>query len=266
MQVRRSARDAVDFLYPPACAMCGRPRIAADSVPRLLCEACRCAVAPPLPHRCHRCSAPVGPYLDTTQGCIHCRSDRYAFERVVSLGAYGGSLRDAVLTVKQSRGEILATALAELLVLRDQEFFDSAKADVVVPVPHHWTDRVLSQHLPPETLAARIARLLKVPLSSHILAKVRRTPPQTALEPSERRNNLRGAFRLIGRPQLAGARVLLVDDVLTTGTTAHRAASLLKKAGATVNVAVLARGLGALTQPAPVGTAAATATAAVSPN
>ena len=167
----------------------------------------------------------------------------------MSLGPYGGALKDAILKVKQSRGDVLATALAELLVVNEPGFFDAAKFEVIVPVPHHWTDRLTSRHLPPETLAGRIARLLNVPLGSHILAKVRRTPPQTALEPTERRNNLRGAFRLIGRPQLAGSHVLLVDDVLTTGTTANRAASLLKQAGATVHVAVLARALGAMTPP-----------------
>jgi predicted amidophosphoribosyltransferase len=108
---------------------------------------------------------------------------------------------------------------------------------------------LLHRHLPPVTQAARFSRVLKAPWSPHILAKVRRTRPQTELNASERRNNLRGAFRLIGRPQLEGTRVLLVDDVLTTGTTAHRAAAVLKKAGATVFVAVIARGLGPGTHP-----------------
>lgn len=168
----------------------------------------------------------------------------------MSLGVHDGPLRTAVLTAKQQHGAVLATALAELLFRRERTFFEQGDADVIVPVPHHWTDRVLKTHLPPETLAARLARLLKTPMSSHILAKVRRTPPQTALNHTERRNNLRGAFRLIGKPDLAGARVLLIDDVLTTGTTAHRAAALLKQAGAIVNVAVLARGVGLHSQPA----------------
>ncbi|MBL8849040.1 MAG: ComF family protein [Planctomycetaceae bacterium] len=249
LPIRRSLGDAVDFLYPPACALCGRSRHAADSVPRLLCDECQSDVAPLYPHRCHRCSAPVGPYVNTSAGCYHCSRDSFAFKRIVSLGIHHGPLRNAVLTVKQQKGAILANALAELLITREQAFFDVTGADVVVPVPHHWTDRLLSQHLPPETLAACIAGLLKVPMGRHILKKVRRTPAQVELEASERRRNLRDAFRLIGRPQLDGVRILLVDDVLTTGTTAHRAASLLKKAGATVNVAVLARGLGAATQP-----------------
>lgn len=241
---RRTWCDAADFLYPPTCALCRQSCDPAAAVSLALCDNCCAGVAPHLPDRCHRCSAPVGPYLETQQGCIHCRDDRFAFERVASLGVYEGPLRDAVLVAKAQSGDVLAGALAELLIDRERAFFEQVGVDVIVPVPHHWTDRLLRRHLPPATIGSRLARLLRAPYSHHILAKVRRTPPQTELSNTERRNNLRNAFRLIGRPELSGARVLLVDDVLTTGTTAHRAAALLKQAGATVNVAVLARSLG----------------------
>lgn len=214
--------------------------------PQRLCVQCRNKVAPVLPHRCLRCSAPVGPHLETSNGCVHCRTDRFAFEKVVSLGAYDGSLREACLRVKRQTGDVAAIALAELLVEREfmERGFGQSGFDLVVPVPHHWTDRIRQNHLPPVTLATRVARLLSAPCAAHILAKVRRTRPQTELSHTERRNNLRGAFRLIGRPDLTGRQVLLVDDVLTTGTTAHRAATELKRAGAVITVAVLARGLG----------------------
>src|SRR3954447_6260211 len=95
--VRRSLRDVADFLYPPTCALCRRSSEAIDTLPLSLCDDCRAGVAPTLPNRCHRCSAPVGPYVDTKRGCIHCQNDRFAFERVASLGIYDGLLRDAVL-------------------------------------------------------------------------------------------------------------------------------------------------------------------------
>jgi predicted amidophosphoribosyltransferase len=212
--------------------------------PRFLCGECRTGIAPNIPDRCMRCSAPVGPYLDTTRGCVHCAADRFAFEQVLSLGVYDARLRSAVLAAKQAGGDVLTAALAELLARREADAFGNLKIELIVPVPHHWTDRLLRRHLPPVTFAARLSHLLDAPWSPHIIAKVRRTPPQSALEPTDRRNNLRGAFRLVGRPEFDGTRILLVDDVLTTGTTAHRAAALLKKAGARVYVAVLARGLG----------------------
>lgn len=243
--VRNAGRSALDFLFPPTCAACHRPPHDPLNDSPSLCSDCRAGIAPSLPHRCLRCSAPVGPHLDTARGCVHCAADRFAFENVLSLGVYDGPLRSAVLTAKQPHGDRLTAALAELLALNHAEAFSRQPIELIVPVPHHWTERLLRRHLPPVTLAARLARVLNAPCSPHILAKVRRTRPQAQLEPTDRRNNLRDAFRLIGRPQLQGTRILLVDDVLTTGTTAHRAAALLKSAGATVHVAVIARGLGA---------------------
>jgi predicted amidophosphoribosyltransferase len=169
-----------------------------------------------MPQRCARCSAPVGPFLDTSSGCVHCRGDRFAFERVFSLGVYDAQLRSAVLAAKQQGGEVLTAALAELLARREADELQSLKIDLIVPIPHHWTERLLRRHLPPVTMATRLSRLLMATWTPHILAKVRRTRPQSQLEPTDRRNNLRGAFRLIGRARLDGTRVLLVDDVLTT--------------------------------------------------
>jgi len=242
--VRTLLRDTVDFVFPPACACCQRPLPDSSDTPRFVCLDCRQKLAPTIADRCQRCSAPVGPHLDTTAGCIHCREDRFAFERVFSLGVYDDALRSAVLAAKQPGGDVLTASLAELLFLRETDALQSLGIDLIVPVPHHWTERLLRRHLPPVTFAARLSPLLDVPWTAHLLAKIRRTRPQLWLEPTDRRNNLRGAFRLTGRPQLDGSRILLVDDVLTTGTTAHRAASVLKKAGATVFVAVIARGLG----------------------
>jgi predicted amidophosphoribosyltransferase len=89
------------------------------------------------------------------------------------------------------------------------------------------------------------ANRLQVPLVSHILGKRRWTRPQARLTPHERRQNLRNVFQAVPSQGLAGAVVLLADDVMTTGTTAHESAKVLVQAGAArVIVAVVARGLG----------------------
>lgn len=112
------------------------------------------------------------------------------------------------------------------------------------PVPTYWLQRFSRRQHAAETLAHVWARRLQVPQAPHILRKVRWTPPQARLTPSQRRTNLRQAFAA-RRDALSGASVLLADDVLTTGTTAHEAARQLRLAGAgKVVVAVIARGLG----------------------
>ncbi len=114
---------------------------------------------------------------------------------------------------------------------------------LIVPVPQHWMRRVLASHNSAELIARRLAKRLKVRCNGHILIKTRRTPRQALLTPSARRTNLRSAF-IASRP-VDGCRILLVDDVLTTGTTADRAARALREAGAEhVWVAVAARGIG----------------------
>lgn len=192
-----------------------------------------------------RCGAPVGPYLDTRHGCHHCRSDRFAFDRVIALGPYRGLLRGACLQAKQDRTGLVARQLGELLAERWSALFSTEPVELIVPVPAHWTTRLLRPALPADGIAAALSRVLGVPWSPHVLRKVRRTPAQATLSPSRRRDNLKGAFALVRGVRLTAQRVLLVDDVLTTGTTAHRAALVLRNGGAaSVRVAVAARGLG----------------------
>jgi len=235
-----------DFVYPPACALCmaAQHTDSEGLADRRLCPACRSMLTPHIPNRCCRCSAPVGPYLDTGRGCAHCRSDRFAFERVVSLGPYEGALRAACLRAKGAAGGPLATGVADLLWSQIAGDLNSAGIQVVIPVPHHWTSRLRHGHFPPVSIGRVLARRLKARWHTHILAKVRRTPSQVSLPVTDRRNNLRGAFRVVGGSRLDGLTILLVDDVLTTGTTAHRAATELNKAGALrVLVAVAARAI-----------------------
>jgi predicted amidophosphoribosyltransferase len=243
-----SACDAaVEFLYPPACTLCEQALPAGsgsgerDAVAARLCADCRTALAPRAGDRCARCDAPVGPYLDTSRGCIHCRTDRFAFDRVLSLGVYEQRLRQAVLSAKEPGGAPLATALAELLWQTQERALSAAAIDAVVPVPHHWTERLTHPHLPPATLAVTLACRLRAACDRHRLRKVRRTPQQSSLSGVRRRANLRGVFRAVSG---LGGTVLLVDDVLTTGTTAHRAAEALRAAGTQrVLVAVIARAI-----------------------
>lgn len=239
----RSLTPVWDFLYPPACLTCGE---SLPSATPALCEACCQDLMQPAGPRCQRCAAPVGPYLDTTTGCIHCRNDKFAFRRVMALGAYDGRLRSAVLRGKHPHGAPLVAAMTDLLV--DAWIADllTEPFNAVVPVPHHWRRRFLRLHNPPETIAEQLARRLQRPYTPHILRKPRPTPSQTHAPISVRRQQQRGAFECPETVDLTGARLLLVDDVLTTGATAHAAATALRsRHAADVIVAVLARGVGA---------------------
>ena len=243
----RLARDwsaaGRDLFYPPACALCRRGLAA--SFDGRLCDSCQRMIIPVMANRCHRCSGPVGPHLDTTGGCVHCAGERWKFDRVFSLGPYADALRDACLRMKRPGTEPLAAALAEELVRAWRETLVAAKYDVIVPVPHHWRQRLWRTQLVPVTLARTLSSAIDVPVRLHLVRKAKFTKLQSTLSMTERRANLRDAFRAVPGVKLAGGRVLIVDDVLTTGTTSDQVARVLREMGATsIDVAVVARGLG----------------------
>ena len=266
--MRTLAGGAVDFIYPPVCRLCAGdlPEPGADQMSpgqvlpskaspypeapgqmssRLFCETCRRDLLTTRGLACLRCGASIGPYLDPRVPCGFCRDERFAFERVVRLGVYDDTLRTACLRAKTTGAEPLAAGLADLLWECESEALRDAKIDVVVPVPHHWFRRFYHSHNAAHTLGAAWASRLQVPLACHILSKRRWTRPQARLTPHERRQNLRNVFQAVPSQGLVGAVVLLADDVMTTGTTAHESAKVLIQAGAArVIAAVVARGLG----------------------
>ena len=176
--------------------------------------------------------------------CHHCRGEsRFPFVGAVSLGLHDDRLRDATLRAKLDGGRPAVRALGEDLLDRWRDRL--GECDLVVAVPHHWTARLHSTHDAAAELAATLGRGLGVPARPRLVRKTRRTAKQALLTPTERRANLRDAF-VVSRPAAVnGRRVLLCDDVLTTGTTARRVTTALRSAGAReVFVAVLARGVG----------------------
>ena len=240
-------------LDPPECRRClevlARP---AD----VLCDRCLPFVVDAGP-QCQRCAAPVGPHLAMHSDCPRCRAESWAFASVRSLGPYDlAALQRLVLRAKRAGGTSAAAALARLWSRHfvrsaanpqpsPQRPLAVAQIDVVVPVPRHWRRRLAFGAPGSERLAEAIARSLRRPLLLRAVRQVRACPRQSGLSATERRRNLVDAFAIGSDGPIEGSRVLLVDDILTTGQTAHRVARVLCEHGAiSVEVAVMARGVG----------------------
>jgi ComF family protein len=236
----------LDLIYPPMCACCQSALTVEDNPEASrLCETCRDELDFWTGACCRQCGAAVGPNLEGQTKCRFCRKDRFAFSETVALGQYKNELKRAVLAGKDAGGEPLLGELGRSLFSIREEQLRKMKLDLVVPVPQHWKRRLNRSHNSAEVLAARMAADLKLPISTHVLRKVRYTPSQASLTATERRKNLRGAFRTRFAGRIRGKRILLVDDVLTTGSTAQFCAQALKQAGASeIFVAIVARGLG----------------------
>jgi ComF family protein len=183
--------------------------------------------------------------VDLEGGCVHCRDELFPFACVRRLGPYDGPLRETILRLKHAGNEILAETLGMLWAEHAAAALREAEADVVVPVPLHWWRRLARGYNQSEALASRVASRLGLPCRARWIRRIRNTPSQTSQTPTGRRDNVRGAFHASPRQELRGKTVLLVDDVLTTGSTCAEAARALRAAGAArVVIAVLARATG----------------------
>jgi ComF family protein len=233
------ARDGLlDLVLPAHCLTCGRPLAAQE---HSLCGPCQQGLFhDPLP-ACPRCAATVGPYGTPDGRCPNCRNESLPFEAALRLGVYDGQLRQVVLRLKDHRGEGLAELLGERFGESHRERFRTLAPEAIVPVPLHlwrWLARGYNQSA---AVARGLARRLAIPCQPGWLRRIRHTPRQQGQSMAARRQNVRGAF-VSRRGVVAGRRVLLVDDVMTTGATAAEAARALRAAGAaSVAVAVVAR-------------------------
>jgi ComF family protein len=227
----------LDLVFPALCPVCGGR--SDDRTHRPFCAACWTGLPLWEDAGCVGCARLfVG--LPAGSSCEECRRSPPPFQWARAVGAYRDGLRAAIHALKFRGRVAVAAPLAALLAERGAAA--AASADAVVPVPLHpvrLAERGFNQA---ELLAAPCARAWARPLVTGALVRTRPTRPQTELDAAERGANVAGAFAVRRPAALAGLRVLLIDDVLTTGATARAAARALREAGAaTVGVLVLAR-------------------------
>jgi ComF family protein len=242
---RELTRGLLQLLYPGACQLCSRPLPPAEAH---LCASCRTALTADLHAICPRCAGTVGPFANVEKGCTYCRGEHFSFERVLRLGDIKRNvvLHQAILRLKHQTGEELAEILGSLWAAAREAQLRAVQADVIVPVPLHWRRRWQRGYNQSAALAAALAGHLRLPCHPRRARRTRATPDQReAQSPSQRQANVRGAFWAGPPHQLAGKSILLIDDVLTTGSTCNEVARALRAAGAArVVVAVLGRSHG----------------------
>jgi ComF family protein len=239
------ARAECDLLFPPRCVLCLADLPAEHHVSMLCCD-CITRLAPEVWVGCQRCGGEIASEKLVAARCPSCEKSRLWFDTVTVLGSYHAGLKDVMVRMKRPAYEALTIAMGRLLAHRRQRNLVDLDVDLIVPIPMHWTRWLARGINSPELVGGCLSHLLRVPLRRRTLARRRNTAPQKDLPPAERFRNLEGAFRIRRGNNLRGARVLLVDDILTTGATCSEAAKMLKQAGAaTVAVAVVARAQGA---------------------
>lgn len=223
---RHWACALTDLVYPPSCLMCG----AGVGEEGGLCAACWRAVPFIEKPYCQRLGTPFpfdhGGDLLSPQAIAH----PPVFAQARSVARYEGPARALVHGLKYSDRHDLVRPMAAWMVRAGAELL--AEADLLVPVPLHWLRLFRRRFNQSALLADAIAAQSGHEVAARALTRVKRTRPQFGLSRTERADNLQGAFRPNASVPVLGRKVVLVDDVFTTGATANAAAARLLRAGA----------------------------------
>ena len=232
----------INLLYPPLCLVCGRRDELRDQV---LCTTCLRKLKKRLPPFCVRCGRQLPGDPRIKASCDDCKKDTLYFDRAFSVFYYNGILKDLVHNFKYKKMTSLAQEFARLAVDFIKDHGIAKNTDMVLSIPMH-SKRLFKREInPSHILAKAIAKKLRLDYSGRLLKKTKNTAAQSRLSRSERIENLKGSFSLRKntRACVKNKKILIVDDLFTTGSTVNECARLLKEANADyVEVVTLARG------------------------
>jgi competence protein ComFC len=239
--LKKWVNAALGLCYPEVCQLCGDCR--ATPAEGFVCTSCRGQVRFIDPPFCERCGTPYEGQITTVFECANCRELDLDFSYARSAVIAREGVLDIIHRYKYNRALCFEPFLADLLLSRAVPALTTANWDIIVPVPLHPTRLREREFNQAERLARRLGAATGVPVETSLLRRSVPTQTQTLLSRPERIANVRRAFAIRRGKFLDGQRIVLVDDVFTTGATTSACARVLKSAGAgEVCVWTVARG------------------------
>jgi ComF family protein len=230
----------LDIFFPPLCLAC--KSFVPDSAEILLCAACREKIIPIQSPMCVICGIPFHTEQGMDHTCGECATTHRPFAAARSAVIFDGPAQELIHRLKYGKKTHLSHLLALLTARRVALFITESGAELVVPVPLHrkrLRQRGFNQSV---LLSVVLAKSWHLPISKNNLRRIRWTEPQIHLAVADRMRNVRGAFAVKDPTQIEGKRLVLVDDVYTTGSTVTECARVLRNAGAKeVYVVTIAR-------------------------
>jgi ComF family protein len=229
MEKRGLIDSIIDLLYPVRCFLCGR--VSRD----VICKECISEFKKIESPICIKCGIPFNSKEISDHLCGKCSVEKRFFDSVRSYGSYEGKFLEAIHKFKYNRITSLSKPLGKLLV---NGFYKDKKFDLIIPVPLHpkrLRYREFNQSL---LIAKEIGNKLNIEMDCYNLIRIRDTEPQINLSKNARQKNVKGAFMVKNRRGIENKKILLIDDVYTTGATINECSKVLKKAGA-LNVCAL---------------------------
>lgn len=218
------------LFFPSFCKLCSSLLEAPQE--KVVCHECWERIKTRIPSHCLCCGRFFGGEGES-HFCADCLQKRPPFSLHRSCGRYDGALKDVILLYKYGRLKVLGKKLAHFAhyTLRSEDDL-WAEIEAVIPVPLHPKRKRERGFNQAQVVAKELARLRGLKCVEGVLVKVKNVLPQTSLEAGERRKNVRGAFGVKDGKHIEGKKVLLVDDVYTTGATVRECSLALREAGA----------------------------------
>lgn len=241
----RAARDwinaALAFAYPEWCAICDGER--ATPAQGFVCDRCRATVRLVELPLCESCGRPYQGQISGPFVCTHCLETQPSYTFARSAAVAKGAVLEAIHRYKYNRELYLEPFLAGLLVNAAVGSLTRKNWDALVPVPLHWRKEWQREFNQAARLGKPLAKATGIPLNTKLLQRKAHTRTQTKLTREERFKNVRGAFQMRRGASVRGLRIVVIDDVFTTGATTNACAETLLGAGAaSVCVWTVARG------------------------
>ncbi len=223
----RLLEAALDWLFPPSCMSCKQILPMQKSIWRRdkLCGDCRILFEKLEPPCCPRCGHPQD---ESAVYCSACHNKKFAFTGSRAMFPYKGIIRDIIHGVKFKSNKRAAVGLGKLWASSVDDF---PPADFLAPVPMYPKKIRKRGFNQSEVLAKELSAEFKIPLAKNLLKRTKDTPPQSGLSIREREENVRGVFTVNKNFNIKGKRIILIDDIFTTGASLNSCAEALIKAG-----------------------------------
>lgn len=239
MQNIKMINYILNAIFPLKCEVC-QQQLPLTAGARI-CPGCRGKIMAIGDHFCRKCGKSL--QIDTPF-CVACKGEEQLYyDSIRAAGIYHGVLREAIQAFKYNRRSCLGKELGELMINSYQQHFPKITIDTLVPVPLHKTQSHKRQYNQSEVLAGRLSKATGIAVSPKALVRIKETRPQYTLNKMERAENIKNAFKVKEGTLLTGAKVLVIDDICTTGSTINECSRVLKLAGVIeVHGLVLAHG------------------------
>ncbi len=216
----------LNIVYPARCPFCD---IALRKTELYLCEKCAGSFEFSKAHRCiYCCKVLFDSYTDICEDCL---SENHSYDEAFSPFLYGGEVKEAIVRFKYRGRPEYAAFFARCIFEYGKERIGRWEPDALIPVPIHSSRLAKRGYNQAELLARELSKLTEIRVETALIKRTKKTLAQKELSPLERRENLRSAFEYRGEGKVP-KKLVIVDDIVTTGSTADAVSSLLKRQGA----------------------------------